>query len=126
MSIKPIPLIGGGCMQHPRSGAEGAYQYRYFGGLRLVLAALVMLQHFAADLAPVPLARAVAPYAVGSMAVLAFFALSGFVITEAVDRVYRDRPGAFLANRLLRIGPHFVLAVALSILAHEFFRFTGG
>lgn len=113
-------------MQRARSDAGSAYQYRYFGGFRLMLAMLVMLQHFAADLAPMPLALAMAPFAAGSMAVRVFFALSGFVITEAVDCVYRDRPGAFLANRLLRIGPHFVLALALSMLAHEFFRLAGG
>jgi peptidoglycan/LPS O-acetylase OafA/YrhL len=106
--------------------ADGAYQYRYFGGFRLLLAALVMIQHFAADLAPAPLATALAPYAVGNMAVLAFFALSGFVITEAVDAVYRRRAGAFLANRLLRIVPHFLLAVALSMAAHALFRAAEG
>ena len=105
---------------------QAGYQYRHFGGFRLVLAALVMLQHFAADLAPEPLARVFAPYALGGMGVLVFFAMSGFVITEAVDCVYRKRPGAFLGNRLLRIVPHFVLAVALSMLAHEVFRAAGG
>src|ERR1700760_2948596 len=113
-------------MQAARSDTAGAYQYRYFGGLRLLLAALVMLQHFAADMAPVALGRVVVPYTVGSVAVLVFFALSGFVITEAVDCVYRKRPGAFLTNRMLRIGPHFVLAIALSMLAHAFFRIVGG
>jgi len=102
------------------------YRYRHFGGFRLGLAVLVMLQHFAADLAPAPLTAAFAPYAVGSIAVLAFFALSGFVITEAVDCIYDQRPGAFLGNRMLRIVPHFLLAVALSMLAHEIFRATGG
>jgi peptidoglycan/LPS O-acetylase OafA/YrhL len=106
--------------------ADGAYRYRYFGGFRLLLAALVMIQHFAADLAPAPLAAALAPYAVGSMAVLAFFALSGFVITEAVDTVYRNRARPFLTNRLLRIVPHFLLAVALSMAAHALFRAVGG
>ena len=85
-----------------------------------------MGQHFAADLAPAALAVALAPFALGNMAVLVFFALSGFVITEAVDSVYRSRPGAFLTNRLLRIVPHFVLAVAMAMLAHEFFRLAGG
>ncbi|WP_428535069.1 acyltransferase family protein [Rhodopila sp.] len=107
-------------MQKPR------YRYRHFGGFRLLLAMLVMLQHFAADLAPLPLARAFAPYPVGGIAVLVFFALSGFVITEAIDCIYRERAGAFLGNRLLRIVPHFLLAVALSMLAHEIFRATGG
>ncbi len=105
---------------------DNAYHYRFFGGFRLVLAALVMAQHFCADLAPAPLAVAMAPFAFGSVAVLVFFALSGFVITEAVDSVYRRRPGSFLTNRLLRIVPHFVLAVALAMAAHELFRLAGG
>jgi peptidoglycan/LPS O-acetylase OafA/YrhL len=113
-------------MQRIRHSADSVYQYRYFGGFRLLLAALVMTQHFGADLAPAPLAVALAPYAPGSVAVLVFFALSGFVISEAVDSVYRNRPGPFLTNRLLRIVPHFLLAVALAMLAHEFFRIAGG
>ena len=108
--------------QNQKSG----YRYRHFGGFRLLLAMLVMFQHFAADLAPLPFARAFAPYPVGNIAVLVFFALSGFVITEAIDCIYRERAGAFLGNRLLRIVPHFLLAVALSMLAHEVFRATGG
>jgi peptidoglycan/LPS O-acetylase OafA/YrhL len=113
-------------MRSVHGSAESVYQYRFFGGFRLLLAALVMAQHFGADLAPAPLAVALAPFAVGNDAVLVFFALSGFVITEAVDSVYRQRPGAFLTNRLLRIVPHFVLAVAFAMLAHELFRLAGG
>ena len=85
-----------------------------------------MFQHFAADLAPAGLAVAMMPYRVGNLAVLVFFSLSGFVITEAADCVYRDRAVAFLTNRLLRIMPHFVLAVALSMLAHETFLLAEG
>ena len=103
-----------------------SYQYRHFGTFRLLLAGLVMLQHFAADLAPARLADAMMPYPVGGLAVLVFFSLSGFVITEAADCVYRDRAAAFLANRLLRIMPHFVLAVALAMLAHETFLLAEG
>jgi peptidoglycan/LPS O-acetylase OafA/YrhL len=66
------------------------------------------------------------PYPVGGLAVLVFFSLSGFVITEAAYCVYRDRAAAFLANRLLRIMPHFVLAVALAMLAHETFLLAEG
>jgi peptidoglycan/LPS O-acetylase OafA/YrhL len=113
-----------GC--HAPYNAGNVYQYRYFGAFRLLLAALVMVQHFGADLAPASLASALAPYGCGSVAVLVFFALSGFVITEAADSVYRNRPGPFLTNRLLRIVPHFLLAVALAMLAHEFFRIAGG
>jgi peptidoglycan/LPS O-acetylase OafA/YrhL len=100
--------------------------YRYFGGFRLLLAVLVMLQHYLADLAPASLARAVAPYPIGNVAVTVFFALSGFVISEAIDRVYRGRFRAFLENRALRIIPHFLLALTLSILAHALFQAVGG
>jgi peptidoglycan/LPS O-acetylase OafA/YrhL len=113
-------------MKRNKNKTDSVYQYRHFGTFRLLLATLVMTQHFGADLAPAPLEVALAPYAVGSVAVLVFFALSGFVITEAVDSVYRDRPGPFLANRFLRIVPHFLLAVILAMLAHEFFRLAGG
>ena len=107
-------------------GVDAAYPYRYFGVFRLMLATLVMVQHFGADLAPYELTVALAPYTVGDVAVVVFFALSGFVITEAVDAVYRVRPVPFLANRLLRIVPHFLLALVLMMLAHEFFRVSGG
>lgn len=102
------------------------YIYRPLGAFRFLLASLVMVQHFGADLAPEPLSRLLAPYYMGDMAVLAFFALSGFVITEAIDCIYRGRPRAFLENRFLRIVPHFVLAVALSMLAHYAFRALDG
>ncbi|BCP56352.1 hypothetical protein K32_49690 [Kaistia sp. 32K] len=106
--------------------ATASYVYRPFGAFRLLLAFLVMIQHFGADLAPEALRAALAPYYMGDMAVLVFFALSGFVIAEAIDCMYRNRPGAFLENRFLRIAPHFVLAVALSMLAHQAFRTFGG
>ncbi|MBN8874810.1 MAG: acyltransferase [Rhodospirillales bacterium] len=110
-------------MRSPKAAVAGTggYRYRHFGAFRLLLAVLVMLQHFCADLAPEPLMRLVAPYGIGDIAVLIFFALSGFVITEAVDCAYRDRPGAFMTNRLLRIVPHFLIAVLASILAHALF-----
>ena len=56
---------------------------------------------------------------------LAFFALSGFVIAEAADIAYRGRPVAFLGNRLLRIVPHFVLAMAMSIVLQGYFVAAG-
>jgi peptidoglycan/LPS O-acetylase OafA/YrhL len=100
--------------------------YRPFGAFRLLLALLVMCQHFFADLAPASLAEASAPFAFGGMAVLVFFALSGFVISEAIDRIYHRRAKAFLENRLLRIMPHFIVAVALSMLFHGLFHQVGG
>jgi peptidoglycan/LPS O-acetylase OafA/YrhL len=43
-----------------------------------------------------------------------------------VVAVYRNRAGPFLTNRMLRIVPHFLLAVALSMAAHALFRLIGG
>jgi peptidoglycan/LPS O-acetylase OafA/YrhL len=101
------------------------YTYRYFGIFRLVLAAMVMLQHFAANAAPMALTLAFRPYEPGSVAVLAFFCLSGFVIAEAADAVYRDKPRSFLINRVLRVLPHFAVAVALSFVLQGYFVATG-
>lgn len=88
--------------------------YRNFGAFRLILAFLVVIQHFAPGLAPMGFVRAVAPLEVGSIAVYAFFALSGFVIVEAAHLIYQGRAKAFLINRLLRILPHFLITVLLA------------
>jgi peptidoglycan/LPS O-acetylase OafA/YrhL len=101
--------------------------YRWLGCFRLLLAMLVMCQHYFADLGPQPLADLTHPWAMGSVAVLMFFVVSGFVITEAIDSVYLRRGArAFITNRLLRILPHFVIAVTLCIIAHAVFRLAGG
>lgn len=99
--------------------------YRPFGAFRLLLAILVVQQHFLANLAPEGLSAAAQPYEVGSLAVLAFFALSGFVICEAADRVYAGRPGAFLANRLLRIVPLFLAATLAAVAVCGLFAALG-
>lgn len=93
-----------------RSG-ELDVPYRPFGIFRTLLAFLVLLQHIGhAGPADMTLGR----YATGSIAVLVFFTLSGFVITEAADRFYRRRPWAFLANRAVRILPQYLAAIAVS------------
>lgn len=108
-----------------RSPAAPALDYRPFGALRLTLALLVMLQHFFAHLAPGDFALWARPFEIGTIAVLVFFALSGFVITEAADRLYQQRPIAFMLNRLLRIVPHFFTAVMLVWLAYLILARTG-
>jgi peptidoglycan/LPS O-acetylase OafA/YrhL len=105
---------------------QSSFRYRNFGAFRLLLAALVVLQHFWANLAPEELTAALQPFEIGSIAVLVFFCLSGFVILEAADRIYQDMPGAFFANRLMRIVPHFVLAIAFAIVLCAFFYKFGG
>lgn len=92
--------------------------YRPFGAFRLLLAGLVVLQHFTANAAPAWWHDRFTGLSPGSAAVLVFFAMSGFVIGEAVDRIYHARPGAFLFNRFLRIAPHFAIAMLASVALH--------
>ncbi len=102
--------------RHPHPGlsrlaARGAY--RPFGAFRLALALMVALQHLQyllpdADRAPFH------TMGFGAIAVGVFFALSGFIVAEATDSVYAARPGAFLANRLLRVVPPYLAALAVS------------
>lgn len=93
--------------------------YKHFGGLRLGLALLVVVQHFVGNLAPLgPLYNTLMPEEIGSLAVLVFFCLSGFVIAEAAVSVYPEKPVAFITNRFLRIAPHYLAALAISIVIH--------
>jgi peptidoglycan/LPS O-acetylase OafA/YrhL len=101
------------------------YPYRSFGAFRFLLAICVVAQHFLGNLAPEPLASNSLPFEFGTVAVSVFFALSGFVIGEAADRMYRERPVAFFANRLLRIMPHFLMAVSISMLLCMLFYDAG-
>jgi len=87
--------------------------YRYLGSFRLILALLVLLQHALPGLAPPVLRDALLPMQVGSTAVLLFFVLSGFIVVEAADRVYAGRPFAFISNRMIRIYPTYLLALAM-------------
>ena len=100
----------------PAQQARVGLVYRNFGAFRLLLAAMVMVQHFMAALAPEFVATTASRYEIGSVAVLAFFALSGFVIMEAADQLYIGRPRAFLGNRLLRVFPHFLIACLVAIV----------
>ncbi len=62
--------------------------------------------------------NAAAPGA-GPVAVMGFFCVSGFLITKIVQEVYRmpGAAGAFLLNRMLRIYPSYLVALALGLLA---------
>lgn len=74
-----------------------------FGLYRLILAAMVLFQHFG-DMAPI-----------GAFAVKGFFCLSGFLMTMLMDTVYRDRLAAFTVNRFLRLYPTYWVASLLAI-----------
>src|ERR1700722_2845567 len=85
-----------------------------------------MLQHFSAHATPDgSVYHFLLPYEVGSLAVLVFFCLSGFVISEAVHKVYSDKPLAYMVNRLLRIAPHYIIAVIISMCIHYVFFRSG-
>lgn len=79
---------------------------RPFGTFRLLLALAVIPQHIGS------------PFLTGTCAVYAFFALSGFVIMEAADKVYPGRAADFAVNRFLRIVPAFMFALVLAIAAY--------
>ncbi|HTR16840.1 MAG TPA: acyltransferase family protein [Acetobacteraceae bacterium] len=92
--------------------------YRLFGGFRLLLACMVMLQHFQ-YLLPETERPLFSHFGFGVTAVAVFFVISGFIVAEANETFYAARPGAFLCNRLLRVVPPYLAALALSVLLHE-------
>ncbi len=87
-----------------------------FGVLRVFLALLVVWQHVVARFSPDHVAIVGRPFEAGSIAVLLFFVLSGHIIDEAAELVYRERPFAFLVNRILRILPTYVVGLAAFLL----------
>lgn len=99
--------------------------YRYFGAYRLFLALLVFTQHALEPIAPAWLAAALTPFEVGTVAVLMFFTLSGFIVTEAAVEFYGGRPGAFFLNRMLRIYPSYLVALAITIVIAFAMDFAG-
>lgn len=90
--------------------------YRPFGTFRFILALLVVVSHtweltfqdrnFLSQIG------------IGNVAVMGFFILSGFIITEALATFYRGRFAAFLGNRLARIVPPYWAALLASIVIH--------
>jgi peptidoglycan/LPS O-acetylase OafA/YrhL len=91
------------------------FPYRPFGALRLLLALMVVAVHFTVNVGPAWFAPLGKAYPIGYTAVLAFFAMSGFIIVETADRIYQHRPLAFMLNRWLRIVPQFLMTMALTI-----------
>jgi peptidoglycan/LPS O-acetylase OafA/YrhL len=90
------------------------HTYRFFGTYRFVLALLVAVQHMLHTVFPQSWQDALIGYEVGGVAVLLFFVLSGFIICEAADATYPDRPVAFAINRCLRIVPTYWLALLVT------------
>jgi peptidoglycan/LPS O-acetylase OafA/YrhL len=88
--------------------------YRPFGAFRFLLAMMVLAQHGLLVLPPA--ARdGFYDWELGAVAVTVFFALSGFIVAEALDSFYAGRPVAFLLNRALRIVPPYLAALVLAL-----------
>lgn len=88
--------------------------YRPLGAYRLALATLVVVGHFLQSIAPSTSEWFLLPY--GTVGVMSFFLVSGYVISEAAETFYQGRPGSFTVNRLLRIfGPYWFALVITSI-----------
>ena len=93
-------------------------RYRPLGAFRFALAVLVVLQHFQ-HLLPAAGRVVFSRMGFGATAVCVFFAVSGFVVAEANAAFYAGRPGAFLVNRALRVGPPYFAAFLLSLLVQS-------
>ncbi len=91
--------------------------YRPFGCLRFLLALMVLAQH-GLLLLPQTSRQMFYTLELGVIAVSVF--LSGYVVSEALDRFYFGQPGRFLLNRILRILPLYVTVLGLSILLDSF------
>ena len=90
-----------------------------FGAIRLLLAILVVEQHACllcdGNLHREPWLRLTGTFGLGSVAVLGFFLLSGYLITQSWCR--EPQLGGYLRNRILRIYPGFLVAACFTIYA---------
>lgn len=80
--------------------------YLYPGAFRLLLATIVVQHHYGS-------------YALGTMAVLIFFMLSGYRIYQMYDRKYSQATSTyltFIVSRVWRLLPIFYLANLLTIV----------
>jgi len=93
---------------------SGARAYRPLGAFRFMLALMVVVRHFEHLLQP-PVPAYLREAGLGMVAVTVFFVISGFVVAEASIAFYSARPLAFFLNRLLRVVPPYLAALAVSV-----------
>jgi len=98
--------------------------YRPFGTFRFGLAMLVLLQHCLL-LLPFNDRGGFYQLELGAVAVTVFFALSGFIVAEALSTFYARRPWAFLANRVVRVVPPYLAVLLLTILIDSWLFYIG-
>ncbi len=99
-------------------GEQGQGAYKVFGIYRFVLALLVVLSHTWEFAFEAPERHFLSSIGIGNIGVMTFFILSGFIISEAIDRFYWGRPYSFLGNRFLRLIPPFWAAIGVSVIVH--------
>ena len=99
-------------------------RYRPLGTFRLLLALMVVLQHFQHLLRPEQRGF-FAQAGLGAVAVAVFFVISGFVVAEANEVFYDGRPLAFMGNRLIRVMPPYLAALALTVGVHALLWHAG-
>lgn len=92
------------------------YPYRPLGLFRFLLSFFVVLQHTGANTAPLIIRNFVLMSEIGSLSVCTFFTISGFVITESILILYRDRPKDFFLNRCLRLFPMYSISLCCAII----------
>jgi peptidoglycan/LPS O-acetylase OafA/YrhL len=85
-------------------------RFNHLGRLRIFLATLVLISHaFPLTNAQEPLGALTGSVTGGSIAVVGFFFISGFLVTRSWIRV--KRPIEFVVNRLFRIWPALFIAL---------------
>ncbi len=99
-------------------------RYRPLGVFRFVLAMMVLVQH-GLLLLPPGSREYLYSAELGIVAVAVFFAISGFIVAEANQVFYAGRPAAFLANRVLRLVPPYLAALALAVAVHAGLHLAG-
>lgn len=92
-------------------------KYQFFGTFRFLLAVMVVLSH-SGQMGGADIVAMFSPLGLGDIAVMTFFSLSGYIISEAFDKFYAHRVGGFLVNRFLRIIPPYLVALVISISLH--------
>ena len=90
--------------------------YRPFGTFRFLLAIAVVASHTFPMAFPYD--HLLRQIGLGNVAVMGFFILSGFIISEALITFYSGRPIAFMGNRLARIVPPYWAGLAVSVCVH--------
>lgn len=99
--------------------------YRPFGAFRFLLALMVMIQHGGVHLLKPSVHRFFFDMGFGIIAVAVFFVISGFVVAEANSVFYRQRPGKFLLNRVLRLAPPYLGALTIEIASAAYLYHIG-